>query len=341
MESMKRQKILVIQFKYLGDVVVATPVLRAIKTHFVGSELHVLIPEAARPLLDHLKWIDRVWTIQRRRDPSSLVHTWPMVHRLRRERFDVSIDLAGNDRGAILSRMIGARTRVGPMARKGFFLRRHCYTLPVEEMDANRHETVRLWATTSALGVPFPTDPTVEIGVNPSLLGKAETLLDGTEVMCCISATQPKREWPLKNWVRFYEMARHQGVRMAFTAGKAARENRLLSQIRSRCPDMPLVEAIEPLDLFLAVLSRLRGFIGPDGGPLHFAAALGVPTIGIFGPTEGRRWAPLGERHQYLQGGLCPCSGHADKCSHRHHCIREVTPEALYKALREMTGNWT
>jgi len=60
-------KILGIQFKYLGDVVVATPVLRAIKAHFAGGELHVLIPEAAVPLLEHIEWIDRVWSIPRKK----------------------------------------------------------------------------------------------------------------------------------------------------------------------------------------------------------------------------------------------------------------------------------
>jgi len=337
---MRKPKILCIQFKYLGDAVVATPILRTIKTHFEGSELHVLVPEAARPLLEHVGWIDRVWSIQRKSDPSSLMSAWPLVRRLRRERFDISIDFAGNDRGAILSRIIGAPTRVGPIAQKGFFFRRRCYTHPVEEMDTNRHETIRTWATTSVLGVPFPEDPFPEIGVDPGLMEKAEGLLDGTEVICCMSATQPKREWPLENWVRFYEMAGREGVRIGFTVGKGIREDGLLRKAGRMCPDMPLIKAIQPLDLFLAALSRLKGFISPDAGPLHFAAGLGVPTIGIFGPTEGRRWAPLGEQHQYLQGGLCPCSGHADRCSHRHHCIRDVTPEALYRAFMNMVARW-
>ena len=338
---MKKLKILGIQFKYLGDAVVATPVLRAIKTHFVGSELHVLVSEATVPLLEHIEWIDRVWSIPRKRDHASLIRTWPVIRKLRKERFDVTIDLAGNDRGAILSRIIGGRRRIGPMAPKGFFLRRHCYNEPVEEMDTNRHETVRTWAISSVLGVPFPEDPTVGIGVNHALIDRARTLLDGIELMCCISATQPKREWPLKNWARFYEMTQKHEIKMAFTVGKGVREYGLLKQIRGLCPEMPLLESIEPLDLFLAVLNQLRGFISPDTGPLHFAAALGVPTISIFGPTEGRRWAPLGKQHQYLQGGLCPCSGHADECSHRHHCITDVTPEDLYNAFLAMIGHWS
>ncbi len=338
---MKKPKILGIQFKYLGDTVVATPVLRAIKTHFAGGELHVLIPEAAVPLLEHIEWIDKVWSIPRKRDPASLVGTWPIIRQLRKERFDVTIDFAGNDRGAILSRIIGGRRRIGPIAPKGFFLRKHCYTESVEAMDTNRHETVRTWAIASVSGVPFPEDPTVEIGVNSALIDKARTLLDGVDLVCGISATQPKREWPLENWVRFYEMAQKHGIKMAFTVGKGVRENRLLKQIKRRRPDMPLLESIEPLDFFLAVLSQLRGFISPDAGPLHFAAGLGVPTIAMFGPTEGRRWAPLGKQHQYLQGGLCPCSGHADECSHRHHCITDVTPEDLYNAFLDMIGRWS
>ncbi len=337
---MTKTKILSIQFKYLGDTVVATPVLRAIKRRFPESELHLLVPEASVPLLKHIEWIDRVWSIPRKRDFLSLIGTWPIVWKLRREQFDITIDFVGNDRGAILSRIIGGRRRIGTIAQKGFFLRRHCYNEPVEELDANRHEMIRTWWTASKMDVPFPEDSEMELVANPALLDKARDFLNGTALLCCVSATQPKREWPLENWERFYRMAQPHGIKMAFTVGKGERENALLHRLREIAPDMPIVESIEPLDFFLAVLSRLKGFISADTGPLHFAAALGVPTISIFGPTEGRRWAPLGMQHQYLQGGLCPCSGHDDQCSHRRHCIADVTPEDLFHAFLTMTGRW-
>jgi len=153
-------KILGIQFKYLGDVVVATPVLRAIKAHFAGVNCMCLFPRQPFPYWSILNGSTGYGLFQEKRDPASLVRTWPIIRQLRKERFDVTIDFAGNDRGAIFSRIIGGRRRIGPVAPKGFFLRKHCYTEPVEEMDTNRHETVRTWAIASVSGVPFPEDPT-------------------------------------------------------------------------------------------------------------------------------------------------------------------------------------
>ncbi|MCF8083903.1 MAG: glycosyltransferase family 9 protein, partial [Deltaproteobacteria bacterium] len=282
---MSRPKILCIQFKHLGDCVVLTPVLRAVKNYFREGELHVLIPKESVPLLENVNWIDKVWSMPRKRGVASILETCPIIRGLRREQFDISIDFVGNDRGAIVSRAIGSPRRIGPIAPKGFFLRPHLYTEAMEAMDTNRHETIRAWAVASILGIPFPEDVTAEISANPNLTAPAKEVLNGTEVICYVSTTQPKREWPLSNWMDFYKMTRHLKIKMAFTAGKGEQEKRLLQQMAKICPDLPILEPIEPLEVFLAVLSQLKGFISMDTGPLHFAAGLGVPTIGIFGPT--------------------------------------------------------
>ena len=121
------EKILALQFKYFGDAVLMTPALRAIREHFPNGELHLLVPEEVAPLFQHLPWLNRVWPMPRRRGSASLGQTWPVIRALRRERFDRSVDFASNDRGAILSFLIGARRRLGWAQRGGFFGRRFCY----------------------------------------------------------------------------------------------------------------------------------------------------------------------------------------------------------------------
>ena len=66
----------------------------------------------------------------------------------------------------------------------------------------------------------------------------------------------------------------------------------------------------------------MPGFVSMDTSVLHIAAALGKPTIGIFGPTDSYRWGPLGTTNVTLQGDHCPCSGHLSICEHREPCIR-------------------
>ena len=112
-------KILAIQFKYFGDAVLLTPALRAIKGQFKACELHALVPEEMVPIFQHNPWLTRVWGMPRKRGRARLGETWPVIRAIRKERFDLSIDFAGNDRGAILSLLCGARQRLGPRASGG------------------------------------------------------------------------------------------------------------------------------------------------------------------------------------------------------------------------------
>ncbi len=134
-------KILALQFKYFGDAVLMTPALRAIRGHFPNGELHVLVPEEIAPLFQHLPWLNRVWPMPRRRGSASLGQTWPILRALRHERFDRSVDFASNDRGAILSFLIGARRRLGWAQRGGFLGRRFCYNQRVVLEDEQTRRT--------------------------------------------------------------------------------------------------------------------------------------------------------------------------------------------------------
>lgn len=336
-ESMTR-KILAIQFKFLGDVVVATPALRALKDSLGQAELHVLVAAEAVPLLQHVRWIDRVWGFPRKRGHLNFREMWPVVKELRAQRFDVSIDLAGNDRGALLSALIRAPRRIGALAPRGSPLRRACYTQLVEALDATRHESVRLWAVAAALGISFPDELHMHIAPDPALHAQATSYLKGVEVLCFINTSQPKREWPLSHWVEFHRLASARGVAIGYTGGHSARERGQLNELRQRIPDARILEPAEPLGALIAAFALLKGFISADTGPLMFAAALDVPTIGLFGPTSAQCWAPLGAAHAWLQGSPCPCSGHADACQASRPCIAAVTAQQLHAAFLRMVG---
>jgi len=335
--SMPR-KILAIQFKYLGDVVVATPALRALKEHSGDAELHVLVPEEAVPLLAHVRWIDRVWGFPRRRGRMNLRAALPVVKDLRAQRFDISVDLAGNDRGALLSALICAPKRIGMLAPHGSLLRRACYTKTVETLDATRHDSARLWAVVAALGVPFPDELRMHIAPDPALASAAKAYLGGVEVLCFINASQPKREWPLSHWAEFHGMAREHGIAIGFSGGPSTRERALLRELRERIPRAIVLEPAEPLQALIASLAQLKGLISTDSSPMHIAAALGVPTISLFGPHSAQCWAPLGATHAWLQGSPCACSGHAFACQARNPCIAAITPAQVYAAFLRMIG---
>jgi ADP-heptose:LPS heptosyltransferase len=176
--SAQPEKFLALQFKYFGDAVLMTPALRALREHFPQSEIHLLVPAEIAPLFQHLSWLTRVWPMPRRRGSANPGKTWPVIRALRRERFDRSVDFAGNDRSAILSFLIGARQRLGWAQRGGFFGRQFCYNQRVPLEEKLEHESARLAHLLSAWGIT-PSSLEAEISADPALVGPAEKLLPG------------------------------------------------------------------------------------------------------------------------------------------------------------------
>jgi len=331
--SARPEKILALQFKYLGDAVLLTPALRAFRERFPDAGLHLLVPEEIAPIFRHLPWLDRVWPMPRHRGSASLRQTWPVIRALRREHFDHSVDFASNDRGAISSLLIGARQRLGWAERGGFWGRRFCYNQRVAPETKAQHESARLAHLLSAWGIT-PSSLEAEIRSDPALAAAAEQLLPPGTILCHVASSQPKKEWPLRHWAEFYRLAAAKGLRVAFTTAIGAREQQLMVELKKILPDAPVLPAIPGLPLFLAMLNRAEVFISGDTGPLHFAAGLGVPTISFFGPSSAVQWAPLGRRHRALTGGPCGCDGNSAICHGTSHCLAAITPEQVFEQLK-------
>lgn len=327
-------KILAIQFRYLGDAALMTPALRAILEHFPGSVLHVLVAEEIAPLLQHWPGLARVWAFPRQRGKAKPALSWPVIRALRRERFDRSIEFGGNDRGAIVSLLCGARQRLGPLWPGGFLGRRLCYT-QIQRMQPGGHQSLTNFQLLSAWGIPAPECPRLEIYPDPGLAKVAEQLLPGRPVLCHLTTSQPKKEWPLAHWAELHRRAAAAGQELVFSAGLSPREQALLEELKQLLPGAPTLPVLPDLPTFLAALKRARVFVSGDTGPLHLAAGLGVPTIGLFGPSPASKWAPLGKEHRALQADRCSCGVHTSVCLSASPCLATLAPEAVLGLLTE------
>lgn len=326
-------KILAIQFRYFGDTVLMVPALRALKEHFRDCTLHMLVPQEVVPLLQHLPWLARVWGMPRTRGRARFPQTWPILRALRREHFDRSVDFGGNDRGAILSLLCGARERLAPLTEKGFLGRRFCYTQTIPPADLNQHEVRRNLRVLSAWNVPPPHSLALEIHADPTLESVAKRILPERGIVCHLATGQPKKEWPIRHWAELFQKASARGLRLIFSTGQGSREQSLLEQFRKLAPAAPILPTLPNLAEFLAVLKRADLFIGGDTGPLHFAAGLGVPTISLFGATSATLWAPSGPQHQLLAGGPCHCGGDTGVCRAQQHCMAAISPDEVLNRI--------
>ena len=333
------EKILALQFKYFGDAVLMTPALRALRGHFPQAEIHLLAPEEIAPLFQHLPWLNRVWSMPRRRGRASLGETWPLLRALRREHFDRSVDFASNDRGAILSRFIAAKNRLGWDISGGFLGRKFCYTDRVAPEKNPVHESALLARLLSGWQIPPPVSLETEICPDPALAAAAKKILpQESAVICHVASSQPRKEWPLAHWAEFHRLATAAGRQIVFTTARGERESALMAELKKLTPAAQVLPQIAELPVFLAVLARAGVFVSGDTGPLHFAAGLGVPTISLFGPTSPARWGPIGEKHRILTASICPCEDNTAVCTASRHCLAEISPAQVAAALKQTIG---
>ena len=336
--SARPEKILALQFKYLGDAVFLTPALRALKAHWPDAELHALVAAEVAPLLENLPWLKRVWALPRTRGRARLGESWPVIRALRRERFDRAADFGGNDRGAILSCLSGAKIRLGPV-EKPKLLRKFCYTETFPAAQLPESWVQRHLKLLSAWNVPAPKSCELEIAADPKLAEAAARLLPGKRILCHLATSQPKKEWPARRWAEFYRLATAAGISPAFSTGTNERERALLAELQKLEPEIFALPPIADLRLFLAVLRRAEAVIAGDTGPLHFAAGLGVPIVGLFATGDSLlRAAPIYRPEQLVSAAACACDlrlKHFTVCQDANPCMASISPERVIVALQK------
>jgi ADP-heptose:LPS heptosyltransferase len=340
--SHRPEKILALQFKYLGDAVFITPALRALREHFPAAELHVLVAAEVAPLLENLPWLKKVWPLPRTRGRARLRETWPLIRALRQEKFSRAVDFGGNDRGAILSFLSGAKIRLGPLECGSRLFRRLAYTQKIPAAQLPESWVQRHLKLLSAWQISAPKSERLEVIADAKLAAAAAELLPAGRVLCHLATSQPKKEWPVARWLEFYRLAQSAGVALAFSSGTNERERALLAELQKLEPEIFALPPVPELRLFLAVLRRADAVISGDTGPLHFAAGLGVPIIGLFATGDSlRRAAPIYKPQQILSATACACDRrpiNSAVCQDAHPCMATITSQQVLAALQKISA---
>ena len=338
---MKSIKVLAIQFKYLGDAVIMTPALKALATQIPNIELHVLVAAEVAPLLEDLPWITKIWAMPRQRGKAKLWHALPFIQALRRENFDQSVDLGGNDRGALLSFLSGAKNRLGSVDRGDpKLLQRIGYTTIIKRKDPGASYFDLQFELLQAWNINRPNQLKLEIKLNRVDADILPKKLPNNSIICHISTSQPKKDWPLSHWQKLFFLTREVGLKLVFSAGPNEREKKLLAELKLLIPEAEILSSVTSLKMFLSILKDSRIFVCGDTGPLHFAEGLGVPVLGIFGVGNSvRQVAPIYEEGKLLCAESCPCDlifNHFDVCQSPESCMASIQPETVFLRLKSM-----
>ena len=315
-----------------------TPALRALKEANPAGELHVLVPAEIAPLLKNLPWITKIWPLPRTRGQARLRETWPIIRALRREKFDRAVDFGGNDRGAILSFLSGAKIRLAPDHHR--LLAKICYTQKIADEQLSASWVQRHLQLLAAWKIPPPSSERLEIATDPALEKSTIAPFPPGTILCHVATSNDRKQWPPQHWATFYQLASAAGLHLVFSTGPSPREQDFLAEVKKLVPAAPVLPTSKSLDVFLIWLKHAAVFISGDTGPFHFAAALGVPVIGLFGTGDSlARSAPIYLPEQIIAAAVCACDRlhkNISTCDEASPCMATIRPAQVLTRLKEI-----
>jgi heptosyltransferase-2 len=350
------QRVLVAVPSWVGDVVMATPTLRAIRELYPSAQITALVKDAVRPVLDPCPWVDRYATIRRRSHRPAGKYdgrrSGPvgLARRLAARRFDMAVLLPNSFRTALLARMAGVPRRVGyERDGRGFLLTDRL----IPRRAAGRYIPTPTrdyyLGVARYLGAADP-DPAMQLFTRPADDAAADALLrhagyDGSRPLVLLNPGANYGD--AKMWFadRFAAVAdrcaEELGVAVALTG--APKERAILDRVTSAAkqPILDLSRHGLNLSTLKAVIKRSRLMVTNDTGPRHIAAAMSVPVVTIFGPTDPA-WTEIGFGHERIarvpvycspcQKKRCPLRGSTDELQ----CMKGVSVEMVMQHVQDL-----
>ncbi len=322
--QLSRQKILIVKLQYVGDTMSVVPVVAALKRHAPGLTVDVLIHKECAELIAHHSDIRKVWVYDRDQAKKSFFSTityhLPLIAKLRREKFDIVIALTQGERPFFLSLATGAPVRL--TYRIASVITRMMNAIP-EGKTTRRHfievdvDILRYFGIENRdvnLMIPIPEE------VRARILKRLALVISPGQTTVAIhpGARKKTRQWKPERFAQITARLRDRyGAAIVLLGG--ADEQGLLDDIE-RLMGFPAALKSSSLSLLdmAAVFAECRLFIGNDSGPGHIAAAVGCPTLSLFGPNYPVLCRPYSASGEVIFKNLDCCGCRQEE----HLCVR-------------------
>jgi heptosyltransferase-2 len=324
------RRVLIRAPNWLGDTVMAVPTVRTIRRALPDAELWVLGPWVptvleAEPALDRRLGHPREWPAR-----------WRLALALRRAGIDLAVLLPNSFEAALHAWLAGARVRIGYAGD----CRSPLLTHPLPPPGERRHQVALYLDLLRPLGFQSAAAPPT-LHVTSARQAEALALLGRVGIGAGARAVGiqlgaafgPSKLWPPERLAMLATTLEGDGAPVVFLGSPSA--GALLEAVAAGMARAPrsLVGQDHPA-LLPALLRELAVLVAPDTGPAHVAAAVGVPVVALFGPTDPRLTAPLGDGHAVLwsRPACAPCF--QPVCAIDHRCLGAIPLEEVLAAVR-------
>lgn len=296
-------KILLIQLKRIGDLVLTTPAIAALTEKFPDAKITLVISRECAELLPAIAGVDR--TLMMQRGPKDVGAFLDIA----RQKFDYCVDFTRNDRSAFLALLSGARKRiVSYRIMRRAPVRRRFYNEFVQHRMRDMHTIDYNLSLLEPLGI-HDTIPPVHLQVPDAAAEKAEAIrrrakIDHSFVIFHPGSARVEKFWGPHRWANVIQHVQtNYGVAPLLTGGTSDLEQAHLGEIKSHL-QRPVVDLSGKTDLLTltALIAQARLLVTVDSAPMHLAAATRTPQVVLFGPTNPYHWRPRQSPAVILQG---------------------------------------
>ncbi|HMI58991.1 MAG TPA: glycosyltransferase family 9 protein [Gemmatimonadaceae bacterium] len=283
-------RILLIQLRRLGDVVLSTALLDDLHRAMPNASIDMLVGRHAAPLVaGH--------PLLRNRIVLEDLGTLGTARLVRAAKYDAVFDIQGSTRTAMITRASGAPLRVGWKVRAAPV----AYTHTLARSGAPEYVVRRRRRLLELAGIPVSnTMPRLSVTDRERIQGEADLRSAGApqsghRIAFALVTSSPARDWPLEKFARLGDALLDRGVTPIVLAAGTPRE--IVSRIQALCPRAIIIPALDSdrdreMRRFLGVLASCDVLLSGDTGPAHMADALGIPRVTLYGPTTPQNYAP-------------------------------------------------
>jgi lipopolysaccharide heptosyltransferase I len=334
------KRVLIVRLGALGDIVHAVPVAAALRRAYPTVRIDWLVSAKHRDILDLVPVIDRRLVINDRSRTSGGAGLWAAVGELRRQRYDVAIDLQGLIKSAVLARSSGAARVIGfssAYARES--MARLFYTDAYDggrgglfDPRETRHVVAINLQVLGLLGLtPGPPEFPID-RVDSAAARRAADQTGGRYALLNPGAAWPNKRWPPDRFAQVASALRERHGLMSVVLWGPG-EEALAQETVARSAGAAVTTPATSIADVVAIARSAAVMVSGDTGPTHIASAVGTPIVGIYGPTRPVRNGPMAPDDLWVsRDEVCQCH-HLRRCKLDRMCLLDIEVAEVVSAV--------
>jgi lipopolysaccharide heptosyltransferase II len=335
-DARDRSPILIVPYLWIGDFVRCHSVVKVLRQRFPDRPVDILASTLCAPLTDYMPGLRKAVIADLPRSRLALAQQRALARRLKREGYGTALIMPRTWKAALAPFLAGVPQRTG-------FVGEARYVLLNDRRSGEKklpRMVDRCGALALAPGAAIPADwplPELKVSADEIKAWRKRRGLDGDDrpvVTLAPGAVGPSKRWPKQSYAAVARKLLAEGYAVWILGGPG--EKALAADIAGDSEARDLT-GTDLRDAILA-LAAAAAAISNDSGLLHVAAALGTPSIGIFGPTSPWHWAPLNPLAATIEtASALPCRPcHKPACRfHHHRCMIDIAPEQVMAAIHK------